>query len=214
MIGVYGYTSTYALQAVPLTGAQPITLTGAGATLSYPLLSLATQEYQLSHPGTAINYQPLGSIAGVTELIAKTLDFCVTYPPMTQADRNRSPSTPLHIPESISPVVVAYNLPGFPNGLHLTGNVTADIFLGESGPRKVTMWNDPEITNLNPGQNLPNHSINTWHMAEAEGTTFVFTSYLSLVSPDFYNALGAGTSVAWTTGLSVPTDAGVANLMK
>ena len=209
VIGVYGYTSTYALQAASLSETQPVTLTGAGATLSYPLLSLAAQRYQESHPGTAVNYQPLGSIAGVSELIDKTLDFCVTYPPMTQADRNRSPALPLHIPESISPVVVAYNLPGFPSGLHLTGNVTALIFLGN-----ITMWNDPAITGLNSGQNLPNRPINTWHMAEAEGTTFVFTSYLSLVSPEFRKALGAGTSVSWTTGLSVPTDAGVANLMK
>ena len=205
VIGVYGYVSVYApAQSVSL----PITLTGAGATLSYPLLSLAASSYRALHPGTSINYQPLGSIAGVSELIAKTLDFCVTYPPMTQSDRNRSPALPLHIPESISPVVVAYNVPGLPTGLQLTGNVTALIFLGN-----ITMWNDPAITDLNQGLNLPNKPISTWHMAEAEGTTFVFTSYLSLVSPEFKKTLGAGTSVAWTTGLSVPTDAGVANLM-
>lgn len=196
-------------QTASLTSAEPVTLTGAGATLSYPLLSLAAESYQSSHPGTAINYQPLGSIAGISQLIVKTIDFCVTYPPMTKAQRKSAPGLPLHIPESISAVVVAYTLPGLTSPLRLTGNVTADIFLG-----KVTTWNDPEITSLNPGQNFPNKLINTWHMAEAEGTTFVFTSYLSLVSPAFRQTLGNGTSVSWTIGLSVPTDAGVAALMQ
>lgn len=210
LVGIYGYTSVYApVQSASLAGTEPVTLTGAGATLSYPLLSLAAENYQASHPGTAINYQPLGSIAGISQLIARTVDFCVTYPPMTPQQRKSAPGLPLHIPESISTVVVAYNLPGLTGQLRLTGNVTADIFLG-----RVTMWNDPEIIALNPGQNLPNKLINTWHMAEAEGTTFVFTSYLASVSPAFRQALGSGTSVSWTVGLSVPTDAGVASLMQ
>lgn len=210
LIGVYGYSSAYApAQSASLAGIEPVTLTGAGATLSYPLLSSVAQKYQESHPSTAVNYQPLGSIAGISQLIARTIDFCVTYPPMTQAQRNKAPGLPLHIPESISAVVVAYNLPGLTSRLRLTGNVTADIFLGT-----VNMWNDPEITGLNPGQNFPNKPINTWHMAEAEGTTFVFTSYLAKVSPAFRQSLGSGTSVSWTIGLSVPTDAGVANLMQ
>jgi phosphate transport system substrate-binding protein len=209
LIGVYGYTSAYApVQSASLTSTEPVTLTGAGATLSYPLLSLTAENYQASHPGTAINYQPLGSIAGISQLIVKTLDFCVTYPPMTQAQRNSAPGLPLHIPESISPVVVAYNLPGLTAPLHLTGNVTADIFLG-----RVTMWSDPEITNINKGQVLPDKPINTWHMSEAEGTTFVFTTYLSFVSPVFRDKLGSGTSVSWTIGVNVPTDAGVASRM-
>jgi phosphate transport system substrate-binding protein len=210
LLGVYGYTSTYApALSASLAATEPVTLTGAGATLSYPLLSSVAQNYQQSHPGTAVNYQPLGSIAGISQLTAKTIDFCVTYPPMTQAQRNKAPGLPLHIPESISAVVVAYNLPGLTSTLRLTGNVTADIFLG-----KVNTWTDPEITDLNRGLNLPDKPINTWHMAEAEGTTFVFTSYLAKVSPAFRQSLGSGTSVSWTIGLSVPTDAGVANLMQ
>lgn len=209
LVGLYGYATAYAPeQSASAAIEEPVTLTGAGASLSFPLLSAVAESYQTAHPGTAINYQPIGSVAGINQLLAETVDFCVTYPPMTQKERNSAPGIPLHIPESISAVVVAYNVPGIPS-LRLTGNVTADIFLG-----KITNWNDPEITGLNLGENLPSNAINTWHMAEAEGTTFVFTSYLSSVSPAFRQSLGSGTSVAWTTGLSVPTDAGVASLMK
>ena len=208
LVGIYGYTAAYSTGQSVTASAQTVTLTGVGATLSYPLVSAAAEKYQVSHPGTAINYQPVGSIAGINQLIAETVDFCVTYPPMTQRQRNSAPGLPLHIPESISAVVVPYNVPGL-TGLRLTGNVTADIFLGN-----VTYWNDPKIASLNPGLNLPDKPINTWHMEEAEGTTFVFTSYLAAVSPVFRQKLGSGTSVAWTIGDSELTDAGVAFLMK
>jgi ABC-type phosphate transport system substrate-binding protein len=103
LLGVYGYTSTYSpAHSASLAATEPVTLTGAGATLSYPLLSSVAQKYQQSHPRTAVNYQPLGSIAGISQLTEKTIDFCVTYPPMTQAQRNKAPGLPLHIPESIS----------------------------------------------------------------------------------------------------------------
>jgi phosphate transport system permease protein/phosphate transport system substrate-binding protein len=186
-----------------------VTLTGAGATLSYPLLSVVAGKFQSDHPGITINYEPIGSIAGISQFIVRTVDFAATYPPMTQQQRNIAPGIPLHIPEAISVVVVAYNVPGLTDRLKLTGNVTADIFLG-----KIKMWTDPEITVLNPGQTFPDKPINTWHMSEAEGTTFVFTSYLSSVSPTFRDKLGFGTSVPWTIGVSVPTDAGVASLMQ
>jgi phosphate transport system substrate-binding protein len=217
-MGIYGYTTAYApQQSVVGVGTEPVTLTGAGASLSFPLLSAATATYRSLHPGTAINYEPLGSEAGITQLTAETVDFCVTYPPMTQAQRNKAPGLPLHIPESISAVVLAYNIPGITN-LRLTGNLTAHIFLGN-----VTTWNDPQIMNVNPGQNLPNKRISTWHMSEGEGTTFVFTSYLYQVSSDWRNSgLSFGTSVDWGSlsqkapnlvQLSVLTDAGVASLM-
>ena len=209
LLGIYGYTSAYSAQFAAIAGQSPTTLTGAGATLSYPLLSVVAANYSSTHPGVEINYQPLGSIAGISQLTVKTVDFCVTYPPMTQAQRNQvAPAIPLHIPESISEVVVAYNVPGI-SALNLTGGLIADIFRGN-----VTMWNDPRITTLNPGQHFPAKSINTWHMSEAEGTTFVFTSYLSLVSTAFSQTIGSGTSVTWPVGDSVLTDAGVAGAMK
>ncbi len=222
LLGIYGYATAFAPGAsLAATGVQTITLTGAGATLSYPLLSAAAENYSSSHPGVAINYQPLGSIAGISQLTAKTVDFCVTYPPMTTAQRDAiAPNIPLHIPEAVSEVVVAYNVPGITR-LNLTGSVVADIYMG-----KVRFWNDSEITGLNPGESFPYKSINTWHMSEAEGTTFVFTSYLSTVSPEFNQTIGYGTSVPWPTeytdsaGRSFPiasdsvlTDAGVAGGM-
>lgn len=209
VLGVYGYIATLPLgQSVSTTSEQPVTLTGVGATLAYPLLSAIATKYGENHPGTRINYQPIGSGTGVVQFLHRTIDFGATYPPMTQDERNRSPSLPLHIPESISAVVVAYNVPGVPTGLQLNGTVIADIFLG-----RITSWADPAITQSNPRLVLPDHVINTAHMAEAEGTTFVFTSYLSLVSPTFEQQLGKGTSVAWTIGVSVLTDTGVAALI-
>lgn len=211
LFGVYGYVSAYApASQVASTGSQPITLTGAGATLAYPLLSAVKSKYQESHPEIRVNYQPVGSIAGLSLLMGKTLDFAATYPPIPHDQWKNFPSLPLHIPESISAVVLAYNVPGLTKPLQLTGNVTGDIFLG-----KVTKWNDQEITNLNPGQTFPDSTIDPFHLSEAEGTTFVFTSYLCLVSPAFLSVAGKP-STSWpstsqiTVGSEAQTDAGIA----
>jgi phosphate transport system substrate-binding protein len=207
VLGAYGaYVATQPVSASD----QVVTLTGAGATLAYPLLASAASLYGQSHPNIRINYQPIGSTAGVNQFLYKTIDFGATYPPMTQAERNAAPGIPIHLPESISPVVVAYNVPGVQSGIHLqlNGTVIADIFLG-----RVQYWNDSEITSLNPGLSLQPNKIQTWHMAEGEGTTFVFTSYLSIVSKSFKQQVGKGTLVTWPVGVSVPTDEGVATGM-
>lgn len=207
LFGVYGYFSAYAPGlSVASAGGQPITLQGAGATLAYPLLSAVKSRYQTSHPGIQINYQPVGSIAGLSLLIDKTLDFAATYPPIPKNEWKNFPSLPLHIPESVSAVVLAYNVPGLnSNPLQLNGTVLAGMYLGY-----IQSWDDPRIADLNHGQNLPHHAILPFSMAEAEGTTFVFSSYLAL----FNNTLRAGTSVNWPAQAAVeqvPTDAGVAN---
>lgn len=213
--GVYGYASAYAPGAqAASTSTEPITLTGAGATLAYPLLSAVKSKYIQSHPGIAINYQPVGSIAGVSLLMTKTLDFAATYPPIPHDQWKNFPSTPLHIPESISAVVLAYNIPGLTSPLQLSGNVTADIYLGI-----ITSFHDQRVMDLNPGQNLPDHPIVPYHLSEAEGTTFVFTSYLCKVSPVFLAAAGKpGTSWPSIPGLNVGSEAqgddGVANFLE
>ncbi len=193
---------------------QNVTLNGAGATLTYPLLSNIGISYTQIHPNVNINYQPIGSIAGINAHIAKTVDFGATYPPLNYNQSLRAPNT-LHIPESISAVVLGYNIPDpnnprsiIPTGLKLTGNVTAEIFLGN-----ITRWNDPHIMALNRGLNLPDEPIQTIHDTLAEGGTFVFTSYLTSVSADFATHVGNGTIVPWTVGLQVPGNAGITSLV-
>ncbi len=190
-----------------------VTLNGAGATLTFPLLSNIGLSYTRIHPNVYINYQPIGSIAGINAHIAHTVDFGATYPPLNYNQSLRAPNT-LHIPESISAVVLAYNIPDpttkapIPTGLKLTGNVTAEIFLGN-----ITRWNDAHISILNPGLNLPDAPIQTIHDTLAEGGTFVFTSYLSSVSADFATHVGNGTLVPWSVGLQVPGNAGITALV-
>lgn len=207
ILGIYSYATVFApgLTVASASG-QPVTLTGAGATLAYPLLSAVESRYEASHPGIHVNYQPVGSIAGLSLLIDKTLDFAATYPPIPKSQWKNFPSLPLHIPESVSAVVLAYDVPGLNSQpLRLNGTALAGIYLGY-----VQNWDDPVIAALNPGQNLPHHAILPFSMAEAEGTTFVFSSYLAI----FNSTLKPGTSVNWPqqAGIEqVPTDAGVAN---
>ena len=208
IIGVYGYVAVYAPgQSISLTGTQPITLQGAGATLAYPLLSAIKTRYHQNNPGIQVNFSPVGSIAGLSLLIDKTVDFAATYPPIPKGQWKNFPSLPLHIPESISAVVVSYNVPELTQPLKLNGTVLAEIFRGN-----ITSWNDPQVQNLNPGQNLPNHYVLPYHMAEAEGTTFVFTSYLNLFPNwPFKPSTSWPSSSQVAVGSEVSTDALVAN---
>jgi phosphate transport system substrate-binding protein len=208
---IYGGVVMVSLETNPLFSSsvgQSATLNGAGATLSYPLLSNIALSYTKIHPNVYVNYQPIGSIAGINAHIAKTVDFAATYPPLTDAQALRAPNT-LHIPESISAVVLGYNVKGVSTGLRLNGTIIAKIFLGN-----ITRWNDPEITSLNPSVNLPDNTIQTIHDTLAEGGTFVFTSYLASVSPDFNATVGHGTLVPWPTGLQVPGNAGITALIQ
>jgi phosphate transport system substrate-binding protein len=180
-----------------------VTLNGAGATLTYPLLANIGLSYTRIHPNVGVNYQPIGSLAGIDAHIAKTIDFGATYPPLTDAQALLAPQT-LHIPESISAVVLGYNIKDpltgvpIPTGLRLNGTTLAEIFLGN-----ITRWNAPAIHQLNPDIVFPDQAIITIHDTLAEGGTFVFTSYLSSVSQDFNKTLGYGTTVPWNNGLSV-----------
>jgi phosphate transport system substrate-binding protein len=213
---VYGGVVLYSEETNPLyasSSGQSVTLNGAGATLTYPLLSNIALSYTKLHPNVYVNYQPIGSIAGINAHIAKTIDFGATYPPLNQQQAVLAPNT-LHIPESISAVVLGYNVKDastglpIPTGIHLNGTTIAEIFLGN-----ITRWNDPNIAGLNPGVHFPDAPIQPIHDTLAEGGTFVFTSYLSEVSADFRTHLGNGTIVAWTIGLQTPGNAGITALV-
>ncbi len=194
---------------------QSVTLNGAGATLAYPLLSLITGKYTEIHPNVLINYQPIGSVGGIKQFTLKTVDFGATYPPMNAAQRAKAPNA-LHVPEAISALAVAYNIQGVPTGLRLTGSVLAKIFLGN-----ISRWDDPELVVLNPGAHFPSTTIITIHQEEGDGTTFVFTSYLTQQSPKWAQLVGAGTFVQWPplvpvpppVSLSISSSAGVAALI-
>lgn len=186
-----------------------VTINGAGATFPFPLIDTWRVEYQKVQPNTNINYQSIGSGGGIKQFTAKTVDFGATDAPLSQNESQQVPGA-VHIPETIGSVVAAYNVPGIPEkGLKLTGEVLADIFLG-----KITKWNDPKIQALNEGKTLPPDDIVVVHRSDGSGTTYVWTDYLSTVSPAWKEQLGKGKSVQWPVGIGAPGNEGVANAIK
>lgn len=184
------------------------TLTGAGATFPYPLLSAISSDYNQLSPTVHINYQSIGSGAGIKFLTNKTVDFAASDAPLSDAQAAQAPNS-LHIPEAVGSVVFVYNLPGVPKGLNLTGPIIASIFLGS-----ITKWNNATIQSINPGFSLPDQTISVVHRSDGSGTTFVWTSYLSLVSPAWDSVVGKGTSVQWPIGIGQSGNGGVAGYVK
>lgn len=184
-------------------------ITGAGATFPFPLIDLWRVEYGKLHPNVNLNYQSIGSGGGVKQHIERTVNFAASDKPMSAAEAGLAPGT-LHIPESLGGVVVAYNLPGVPEkGLRLTGEAISGIFLGE-----ITRWNDPAIAAENPGTDLPDEEIVTVHRSDGSGTTFVFTDYLTAVSPAWDERVGKGKSVSWPSGIGAAGNEGVAGIVR
>ena len=200
IVSVLGYI--YVLN--PTQGS--ISLTGAGATFPYPLLSAMIPQYQQleANLNLTINYQAIGSGGGISALQSKTVDFAGSDAPLSASDAAKAQNA-LHIPETIGAVTVSYNLPEIPTGLHLTGQVIADIFAGN-----VTLWNDQAIQSLNPTKTLPAESILVVHRSDGSGTTFIFTGYLSASSTGWNTAIGQGKTVAWPVGIGSNGNTGVA----
>jgi phosphate transport system substrate-binding protein len=189
---------------------QNIIINGAGATFPFPLIDTWRVEYQSVNPSISINYQSIGSGGGVKQFTEKTVDFGASDAPLSEEEMQAlSSSTPVHIPETIGSVVAAYNIAGIDKGLKLTGPVLADIFLG-----KITKWNDARIKELNPGVPLPSADIVVVHRSDGSGTTFIWTSYLSQVSPEWNQTFGAGKSIQWTVGLGAQGNEGVSSTIK
>jgi phosphate transport system substrate-binding protein len=182
-------------------------LNGAGATFPAPLYQRWFQEYGQSH-NVQINYQPLGSGAGIKAITSKSTDFGASDAPMSDEELKAAPDV-IHIPTVAGAVALAYNLPGAKSGLNLAGDVIADVFMG-----KITAWNDPRIAKLNPGVALPATKIAPIHRSDGSGTTNAFTTYLSEVSPEWKSKVGAGKSVHWSIGLGGKGTTGVAALIK
>lgn len=190
------------------TPSPAITINGAGATFPQPLINaMITQYTSTVQKNVQINYDGVGSGQGISDLENKVMDFDASDAPLGASDMAKAPNV-LHIPETIGGVTVAYNLPGIPSDLHLTGKVVADMFQG-----KVTMWNDPEIQSLNPNTLLPDKPIQIVHRADSSGTTFIFTGYLSASSSAWNNSIGQGKTVAWPVGIGASGNPGVASVV-
>jgi phosphate transport system substrate-binding protein len=201
--------STSTIMSAAVYAQNAVTINGAGATFPFPLIDTWRVEYQKVKPDVNINYQSIGSGGGVKQFTEKTVDFGATDAPLTQSESQKAPGA-VHIPETIGSVVAAYNIPNIPDkGLKLSGEVLADIFLGN-----ITKWNDPKIQSLNTDKTLPGDDIIVVHRSDGSGTTFVWTDYLSSVSPAWKNQLGKGKSIEWPVGIGAPGNEGVANAIK
>ncbi len=182
-------------------------LNGAGGTFPAPLYLKWFQEYK-QETGVQINYQAIGSGGGIKDITGHVVDFGASDAPMN-ADQMKAAPGILHIPTVAGPVCISYNIPGIGPGLSLSGDVIADIFQG-----KITKWNDPRIANENHGTKMPGTSIFTAHRSDGSGTTNIFTTYLSQVSPSWKDEVGSGTAVRWPVGLGGKGNQGVAQLIK
>jgi phosphate transport system substrate-binding protein len=183
-------------------------INAAGATFPYPIYSKWFNEYHKLHPNIKINYQSIGSGGGIRQLLAGTVDFGASDMPMTDQMLMRAKVKILHFPTVLGADVPIYNLPGIKAHLRFTPEALAGLFLG-----KVKKWNDPVLARINPGVKLPDKDIMIIHRSDGSGTTYVWTDYLSKVSPEWKDEVGASTSVSWPTGLGAKGNEGVSGLV-
>ena len=186
--------------------AESLLVNGAGATFPFPLYSKWFSQYNKLNPDIRFNYQSIGSGGGVQQFIAGTVDFGATDAPLNAEELAKAPDA-VHIPTVLGAVVVTYNAPVA--GLKLTPALVAGIFLGD-----LKRWNDPDLVKVNPGLSLPDAAITVTHRSDGSGTTYVFTDYLSKISPRWKEKVGVGKSVSWPVGLGGKGNEGVTGLVK
>jgi phosphate transport system substrate-binding protein len=185
-----------------------LTMNGAGATFPYPIYSKWFDAYTKVDPSVRFNYQSIGSGGGQKQIVEQTVDFGASDGPMSDENLAKATGKILHIPTVAGAVVATYNLPGAPK-LKLDGPTLAAIFLG-----KIGKWNDAAIGALNPGVKLPKADVVVVHRSDGSGTSFIWTDYLSAVSPDWQSKVGKGTSVKWPTGIGAKGNEGVSGQVK
>jgi phosphate transport system substrate-binding protein len=188
-------------------GSVSATLNGAGSTLAQPIY----QQWgsNLKGQGLTINYNGVGSGAGIADLQTATVDFAGSDPALKPEDTKGMKGPALQYPVAFGAITVSYNLPGIKSGIKLDGPTLAEIFSG-----KIKTWNDPAIKSLNPGMSLPSTAITVVHRSDSSGTTNGFTTYLSDVSPEWKSSIGAGKDVKWPTGTGAAKNSGVAAAVK
>ena len=192
-----------------IASAQSVDLTGAGATFPYPIYSKWFSDYAQA-TGVKINYQSIGSGGGIRQLSEQTVDFGASDGPMTDQELAQAKGgAVLHFPTVMGAVVITYNVPGVAKPLNFSGDVIADIFSG-----KITKWNDARIVAQNHGVTLPNSDILVVHRSDGSGTTYIFSDYLTSVSPPWSSTLGKGKDIKWPVGLGGKGNEGVAGQVK
>ncbi|HSE32738.1 MAG TPA: phosphate ABC transporter substrate-binding protein PstS [Pyrinomonadaceae bacterium] len=191
------------------SGGGSVKLQGAGATFPNPLYQKWLSEYSKLHSTVQIDYQSVGSGAGIKQIQAQTVDFGASDVPMKDEDLKGAPGEILHIPTVLGAVVITYNLSGLNQPLKFSGEALADIFLG-----KIKKWNDPKIAADNPGVTLPSSDITVVHRSDGSGTSGVFTDYLSKISAEWKEKVGAGPSPSWPVGLGGKGNEGVTGQIK
>jgi phosphate transport system substrate-binding protein len=195
------------LLAMPVVG--QTTLVGAGATFPNPIYSKWFSEYHKLHSDVQVNYQSIGSGAGIRQVTAGTVDFGASDMPMTDKQLAEVKTKILNIPTVLGADVPAYNIPGVTGEVKFTPEALAGIFLG-----KISKWNDKAITSVNPGVNFPDKDIVVVHRSDGSGTTFIWTDYLSKISPEWKSQVGSDTSVKWPVGLGQKGNEGVAGSLR
>ncbi len=200
-------SSTNSTSTTGSTSSTSATISGAGSTFAAPVY----EQWGSGISGLTVNYNPVGSGAGITALEGKTVDFGASDPPLKPADFTtlEKVGPAQQIPMFLGAITVSYNLPGVNSGLKLNGKTIADIFLG-----KVKTWNDAEIKALNPGVSLPSTAITVIHRSDSSGTTAGFTGFLSAVDPEWKSEVGEGKDVQWPVGTGAKGNAGVAGAVQ
>ena len=185
-------------------------LTGAGSTFDQPFFTRAFYEYNQLNHGVTVNYASIGSGGGIKQFQANTVNFGASDVPMNSSEiAAATGGTVLQVPVALGGEAISYNLQGVAGGMKMTGPVLAEIYLG-----KITNWDDPAIKALNPGVPLPNQAITVVHRSDGSGTTYIFTNYLSTVSPTWSSGPGTGKSISWPVGVGGKGNEGVAGLVK
>jgi phosphate transport system substrate-binding protein len=196
------------LLALAMSSAQAQKLTGAGSTFDYPIFSKWFSEYSSAHPGVEVNYQSIGSGGGIRQVTAGLVDFGASDMPMTDDMLASSKIKLLHFPVVLGAVVPVYNVTGVTD-LRFSSDVLVDIYIG-----KIANWNDSRIQKDNPNAKLPDQKIIVVHRSDGSGTSFIWTDYLSKVSPEWAGGPGRGTSPSWPVGVGGKGNEGVAGLVR
>jgi phosphate transport system substrate-binding protein len=203
-------TMALALAAAMVGSASAETnLNGAGATFPNPIYQKWFSEYHNAHKDVQINYQSIGSGGGIQQLTSGTVDFGASDGPMTDEQLSKVNGKVFHIPTVLGAVVPTYNINGVSTELKFTGDVLADIYLGN-----IKNWNDPRLAKANPGVKFPDEDIVVVHRSDGSGTTYIFTDYLSKVSSAWKDKVGKATSVNWPAGLGGKGNEGVSGMVK
>src|ERR1043165_5900176 len=200
---------SFACQPTGSGGSGSVSLQGAGATFPNPLYQKWLSEYGKAHANVKIDYQSIGSGGGIKQLKEQTVDFGASDAPMKDEDLKSAPGEILHVPTVLGAVVITYNRQGVSQTLRFSPEVIADIFLG-----KIKKWNDPKIAADNPGVTLSGNDITVVHRSDGSGTSAVFTDYLSKISAEWKEKVGAGVSPSWPIGIGGKGNEGVTGQVK